>query len=133
MRNWFIILLVIVLGVIIFYLFNYSPKGTVNVDLAKEEGHLSNNVQPTEQLVEDIDVVLVRAQCTGCHSEKLIVQNRATRDGWETMIRWMQQTQNLGDLGENEPAILDYLARNYAPVRKGRREPLAIEWYDLPE
>ena len=84
-------------------------------------------------MVDAEGVVIVKAYCTSCHSAKLISQNRATREGWESMIRWMQQTQNLGDLGVNEPIILDYLAEHYSPVRKGRRQALQIEWYDLPE
>ncbi len=79
---------------------------------------------------------LVRANCTGCHSGKLIAQNRATRDGWQEMIRWMQRTQGLWQLGENEAAILDYLAANYAPQEAGRRANLdveAIEWYILEQ
>jgi len=50
------------------------------------------------------------------------------------MIRWMQQTQNLWDLGEDEEAIVTYLATYYAPEQKGRREVLTnIEWYNLEE
>ena len=78
--------------------------------------------------------LLVQANCTPCHSAKLITQNRATRDGWLSMIRWMQKKQNLWELGENEDKILDYLAANYAPENKGRRENLRdIEWYTLED
>jgi len=50
------------------------------------------------------------------------------------MIRWMQETQNLPDLGEKEAPILDYLAEHYAPEDTGRRPNLdlaSIEWYIL--
>jgi hypothetical protein len=48
------------------------------------------------------------------------------------MIRWMQATQNLWDLGANEGIILDYLAKHYAPQNTGRRAPLTdITWYEL--
>jgi hypothetical protein len=40
------------------------------------------------------------------------------------MIRWMQETQGLWPLGENEVPVLDYLATNYGPVNVGRRRPL---------
>lgn len=81
---------------------------------------------------ENLDIVI--ANCTSCHSAKMVTQNRATRDGWKTTIRWMQETQNLWDLGENEPLILDYLAKYYAPEKAGRRQPLTnIEWYDLED
>lgn len=76
---------------------------------------------------------LVKQNCTVCHSAKLITQNRATRAGWATMIDWMQAKQGLWDLGENEPAILDYLATYYGvPENAGRRPNLEeIEWYVL--
>jgi len=76
----------------------------------------------------------VRAICTSCHSAKLVTQNRATRDGWKQMIRWMQETQGLWELGPAEPKILDYLAKYYAPEAAGRRSNLniaEIEWYIL--
>ena len=75
----------------------------------------------------------VKANCLSCHSAKLITQNRFTRDGWHAKIVWMQKTQGLWDLGENEPAILDYLAEYYAPeARASRRQPLTdINWYEL--
>lgn len=70
--------------------------------------------------------------CTNCHSSKLVTQNHMTKEGWLTTIRWMQETQNLWDLGDQEDIILDYLATNYAPKNKGRRENLVVdEWYQL--
>ncbi len=78
------------------------------------------------------DYLTVIANCTSCHSSKLVLQNRATKEGWEEMIRWMQQTQKLWDLGENEEKILNYLATYYGPEDKGRRAPLAVEeWYEI--
>ncbi len=70
----------------------------------------------------------VKAQCTACHSGRLVAQNRADREGWLQMIRWMQQTQNLWPLGEAEPVILDYLAANYGPLPRGRRAPLEVSF-----
>jgi len=70
--------------------------------------------------------------CTTCHSAELVTQNKMTRDGWLATIRWMQESQNLWDLGQNEDLILDYLAKNYAPEDTGRRRSLGkIEWYEL--
>ncbi len=76
---------------------------------------------------------LVKIHCTGCHSTKLITQFKATRQGWLDRIRWMQAKQNLWDLRESEPPILDYLAKNYAPVERAeRRPPLKdVKWYRL--
>ena len=83
-------------------------------------------------LVEGKGLELVVKNCTGCHSAKLITQNKMNLDGWKSTIKWMQQTQNLWDLGDSEEAILQYLATNYAPNKKGRRANLeGIEWYSL--
>ena len=85
-------------------------------------------------LIVDTHWELVKGSCVSCHSAKLITQNRMSRAGWETTIRWMQETQNLGNLYDNEPKILDYLAKNYAPKQRGRRPKLEnIEWYELEE
>ena len=71
----------------------------------------------------------VRTQCTRCHSAKLVTQNRATRQGWIEIIRWMQRTQKLPALGDDEVVIVDYLAKYYgpAPRSKARRRPLPPE------
>lgn len=85
-------------------------------------------------LVVDDGFIQVKATCLACHSAKLVTQNRATRDGWEKMIRWMQETQNLWDLGTNEDLILDYLAKHYAPDEAGRRPNLPTPtWYVLED
>lgn len=84
------------------------------------------------EFIEGEHKLLVIANCTGCHSGKLVTQNRATREGWTNMIRWMQRTQNLKDLGADEQKILDYLSENYAPAEQGRRANLVVdEWYEL--
>ena len=78
----------------------------------------------------------VKSACLSCHSAKLITQNKATREGWFDMIRWMQATQGLPNLGAQEPIILDYLARFYAPTQVSRRVGLdlqEIEWYVLDQ
>src|SRR5690554_5065729 len=114
---------------------------------AKEESPVRDKivqVSPNEEIVDgqhvvtglvaDQDLNFVIAHCTGCHSAKLITQNRFDREGWTRVIRWMQKTQNLWDLGESEALIVDYLSKNYAPELKGRRLPLnQIEWYELEE
>ncbi|WP_273566688.1 monoheme cytochrome C [Maribacter halichondriae] len=72
--------------------------------------------------------------CTNCHSAQLVIQNRMNEERWISTIRWMQKTQNLWDLGENEKIIVDYLVTNYPPVEKGRRQALTdVEWYKLGE
>lgn len=97
-----------------------------------EDDRVVDGIHLATGLVVDSGFVQVKASCLACHSSRLITQNRADRAGWEKMIRWMQQTQNLWDLGPNEGIILDYLAKHYAPQNTGRRAPLTdIEWYVL--
>lgn len=93
-----------------------------------------NGIHLATGFKEGENLNLVIANCTSCHSAKMVTQNRATRDGWKTMIKWMQETQNLWDLGESEPLILDYLAKYYPPEKAGRRQPLTnIDWYELQD
>jgi len=75
---------------------------------------------------------VVSTQCTVCHSARLITQNRADRDGWLAMIRWMQDTQGLWPLGDDEGQLLDYLSVNYGPLSVGRRRPLPPELLPPP-
>lgn len=88
-------------------------------------------------LVNDANLMMVKAQCTACHSSKLILQHRFTRAGWQERIRWMQKYHKLWDLGESEKVVLDYLEKHYGPsstpVRTAlRRAPLKdIQWYKL--
>lgn len=72
--------------------------------------------------------------CTNCHSSKLVIQNRMNKERWIATIRWMQESQNLWDLGKNEEIIVDYLVTNYPPQEVGRRANLGnIDWYVLDE
>lgn len=67
----------------------------------------------------------VRANCGGCHSFRLVTQQRADRQTWLDTIRWMQATQNLWELEPAvEEAILDYLATSYPPRAARRRAPI---------
>ena len=70
----------------------------------------------------------VRAHCGGCHAYSVVTNQRANRDAWLDMIRWMQRTQNLWQIpDEAEDRILDYLAENYGPdeAARQRRAPIA--------
>ncbi|UJH92817.1 monoheme cytochrome C [Antarcticibacterium sp. 1MA-6-2] len=96
---------------------------------------IENGIHVQSGLVDDEGLYVVIGSCTSCHSSALILQNRYSREGWHERIEWMQETQGLWDLGENEDIILDYLASNYAPEEpRGRRKPLKdIQWYELKE
>lgn len=99
-----------------------------------DENAVVGGIHVATGMAFDKNFNIVKAACTSCHSSKLITQNRATREGWKQMITWMQATQGLPDLGKNEPIILDYLAKHYAPKAEGRRKNLdaeEIDWYVL--
>lgn len=67
----------------------------------------------------------VRAHCGVCHSHSLVTSQRADRQTWLDMIRWMQATQNLWQLPPDvESEMLDYLAENYPPQPNRRRAPI---------
>jgi hypothetical protein len=64
----------------------------------------------------------VRAHCGGCHSHALVTNQRADRQTWLDIIRWMQATQNLWQFPPDvEVEILDYLEANYPPQPNRRR------------
>lgn len=74
------------------------------------------------------DWELVRANCIACHSTKLITQQRGTAAQWLTMIRWMQEKQNLWLFEpEIEDKIVAYLAENYPPQDDRRRAAIPAE------
>lgn len=91
---------------------------------------ITNGIEQETGLIAEGNWLLVKQTCTGCHSAKLITQNRASTEGWSQMIDWMQETQGLWDLGANEAKIVSYLAEHYAPGETGRRRSLNTkDWY----
>lgn len=113
-----------------------KPVAAVQIKSSKNEvpPEIAEGIHLPTGLIVAEGWELVKRNCTACHSGQLVAQNRATKEGWEKMIRWMQTTQGLWDLGEAEPVILDYLATHYAPEESGRRAAIdvdAIEWYIL--
>lgn len=71
---------------------------------------------------------LVRANCTSCHSARLITQQRGGAAHWRSIIEWMQKTQNLWPLDPDiEAAIIQYLATAYPPAPGSRRPPIPDE------
>ncbi|MGW9685489.1 monoheme cytochrome C [Flagellimonas sp. 2504JD1-5] len=96
--------------------------------------NIENGVHLRTGLVEGDGLILVVNNCTNCHSAKLVTQNRMSKEQWSATIRWMQETQNLWDLGKNEEIIVTYLATHYAPKKGGRRPNLnTIDWYKLED
>lgn len=94
---------------------------------------IEDGVHVATGFVEGEGLMMVVNNCTNCHSAKLVTQNRFTKEGWIQVIRWMQETQGLWDLGPNEAVIVEYLSNHYAPEDRGRRKQLEVEWYSLEE
>ncbi|WP_297695644.1 monoheme cytochrome C [uncultured Eudoraea sp.] len=95
---------------------------------------IENGIHVRTGLIEADGLMTVVNNCTNCHSAKLVTQNRMNAERWIATIKWMQETQNLWDLGKNEEIIVNYLVTNYPAKKKGRREVLSnIEWYDLED
>ena len=117
--------------------FNSEKPDTEIVDVPKEEDDfdkIENGIHVRTGFVEAEGLMTVVNNCTNCHSAKLVIQNRMNKERWLATIRWMQETQNLWDLGPNEDIIVNYLVTNYPPSKKGRRETLAnVEWYELKD
>ncbi|GAB4027959.1 hypothetical protein [Spirosoma koreense] len=94
-------------------------------------------VDPETGLANDPNLTMVKAQCTACHSSKLILQHRFTRAGWLDRIRWMQKYHKLWDLGDSEKVVLDYLEKHYGPQTASLNEPFRRaplkkpQWYKL--
>jgi len=57
---------------------------------------------------------LTGAWCGGCHSLNLVRQQGQTREGWDELLVWMTEKQNMPPLeGERRSLVLDYLAANF--------------------
>ncbi|NQW26485.1 MAG: monoheme cytochrome C [Flammeovirgaceae bacterium] len=107
---------------------------SVPVVVVEDENKIENGIHVRTGLVDAEGLMTVVNNCTNCHSSKIILQNRMNAERWNATIKWMQQTQNLWDLGKNQDVIVNYLVTNYPPKSKGRRENLSkIEWYALED
>ncbi|MEG3659712.1 monoheme cytochrome C [Arenibacter palladensis] len=135
------VLLIGVLGVIymtdpsVFSSKKDAPKSEI-VDVNPEDDwdKIENGIHLRTGFKDGEGLMTVVNNCTNCHSAQLVIQNRMNEERWIEIIRWMQKTQNLWDLGDNEKVIVNYLVTNYPPKSKGRREALTnIEWYQLEE
>lgn len=111
----------------------FAPeKVAAPVTVAVDRDKIENGIHVRTGLVEAEGLMTVVNNCTNCHSSKLIIQNRMNTERWNATIKWMQETQNLWDLGDNQAVIVNYLVTNYPPKAKGRRENLSeIDWYVL--
>lgn len=114
--------------------FSAFKDHTETTTLLKEvdEDIIENGIHVRTGFVDAEGLMTVINNCTNCHSAKLVIQNRMSKEHWNATIRWMQETQNLWGLGLNQEIIVNYLVTNYPVEDTGRREKLTnITWYDL--
>jgi len=126
-------MVIIFVGLFLYFQSNKKPQNIPNNHVVTSNG-IENGIHVRTGLKEGEGLMAVVAHCTVCHSAQLIIQNRMNKERWNATIRWMQETQNLWELGEQQEVIVNYLVKNYPIYRKGRRENLQnIEWYELSE
>tara|TARA_R100001369_G_scaffold28219_3_gene50694 strand:- start:21578 stop:22051 length:474 start_codon:yes stop_codon:yes gene_type:complete len=112
--------------------FGNNQEALVVIPEEIDENLIENGIHVRTGLVDGVGLMAVVNNCTNCHSAKLVTQNKMSAERWNETIKWMQETQNLWDLGDNQQIIVNYLVTNYPVTEKGRRENLTnIEWYDL--
>lgn len=134
-----IFLLAVILAGVLIWLASHSATARKAVLQKPAASKVTDTVKFDVQtgLVEDKNLTLIIANCTACHSTRLIQQHRFSREGWVGKIRWMQKNHNLWDLGTSEKSVLDYLEKYYSPESASnkvpaRRAPLEnIKWYKL--
>jgi hypothetical protein len=132
--------LALVSGIVIFYMndgrndIDKNGENQYTTFSDDDPNRIENGIHVRTGLVDAPGLQETVNNCTNCHSAKLVMQNRMSAERWHATIRWMQETQNLWPLGENEAIIVNYLVTNYPPKEKGRREALTdVEWYELKE
>ncbi len=111
-----------------------ETKPEVIAEVIEDEDRIEDGIHVRTGLKDGEGLMTVVNNCTNCHSAKLVTQNRMTAERWNTTIKWMQETQSLWELGDDQKIIVDYLVKNYPPQKKGRRLALTnIEWYELED
>lgn len=113
---------------------NSNASVTATTPVEENRDSIENGIHLRTGLIDAEGLMTVVNNCTNCHSSKLITQNRMNAERWNETIEWMQETQNLWELGSNQEVIVNYLVTNYPPPKKGRRMVLQnIDWYELEE
>lgn len=131
------VLFVVTGGGLVYYMvnpnmFDSKSEYVVSEPIEVDEDRIENGIHVRTGLIDAEGLMLVVNNCTNCHSSKLVTQNRMNAERWNATIKWMQETQNLWDLGRNQEVIVNYLVTNYPPKTKGRRAVLTdIDWYEL--
>ena len=102
-----------------FSTFKTDAPQTELVTIPEEDDYdkVENGIHVRTGFIDAPGMMVTVQNCTNCHSAKLVMQNRMNEDRWKSTIKWMQETQNLWDLGENEAVIINYLVTNYPPKK----------------
>jgi hypothetical protein len=131
-------LFIIAGGALVYYMvnpsfFNFNQPAEVYAEVVElDPDRIENGIHVETGFVEAEGMMTTIRNCTACHSAKIIIQNRMNTERWNATIKWMQETQNLPDLGKNQEVIVKYLVTNYPPQDVGRRNILTnIDWYEL--
>ncbi|MEP2279667.1 monoheme cytochrome C [Maribacter sp.] len=139
-KIWLVgVILAIVVAALIYFvkdlnLSNEPETEIVEIPDEDDFNRIENGIHVSTGFIDAPGMTETVQNCTNCHSSKLVIQNRMSEERWKSTIKWMQKTQNLWDLGENEATIINYLVTNYPPKKVGRRVVLSnVEWYKLEE
>lgn len=80
---------------------------TLNVSASEEESEFG-------LLVDKPGAEETFIYCTACHSEKIVAQQGLTREGWEELLVWMVDEQEMDPIEEPDYSrIIDYLSKHY--------------------
>jgi hypothetical protein len=135
-RTLIVICALFIIGLVGCFYFLGEPKtDLVEIEADMDDpNRIENGIHVRTGFIEAPGMQETVNNCTTCHSAQLVIQNRMDTESWKSTIDWMQKTQNLWDLGDNEAIIIDYLVQNYPIIDKGRRAALIdVEWYELQE
>ena len=129
-------LFIVTSSCLFYYIFNplvfrNSHEYTNIPALVNDDNLIKNGIHVKTGFIDGEGLMTVVNNCTNCHSSKIVLQNRMNVEAWNSTIKWMQKTQNLWDLGDDQKIIVDYLVSNYPPKSKGRRILLTkVKWYE---
>ncbi|MEP2236919.1 MAG: monoheme cytochrome C [Maribacter sp.] len=139
-KIWLVsVILAIVAAALIYFVKNSDLSNEPETEIVEipndnDFSRIENGIHINTGFIDAPGMTETIQNCTNCHSSKLVIQNRMSEERWKSTIKWMQETQNLWDLGENEAIIINYLVTNYPPKKVGRRAVLSdIDWYKLEE
>lgn len=58
---------------------------------------------------------LVAAWCAACHSMRIVMQQRASKERWDALLIWMVEKQGMAEMPpEDREAVLSYLSENFS-------------------